>query len=268
MSMNDRLYTQRDLAAALRALGVTDGQTVMLHASVKAVGKAMGGPNVILGALLHVLGIDGTLMMYAGWEDIPDFVLELPAPLREIYYAEHPPFDPAVARAVRANSVLAEFLRTWPGAVRSHNPEASMVAVGRRAEWITADHALDYGYGVESPLAKLVESEGYVLLLGAPLDTVTLLHHAEYLANIRHKQVIHYQCPILRDGQKIWVDIEDYHTGEAHDDYTFEQIVRDYLDTQRGQRGTVGDASAYLLEAKSLTAFAVKWLEDRFGDTT
>ncbi len=263
--MNDTLYTQRDLTAALRALGVTDGQTVMLHASVKAVGKVMGGPNVILGALLHVLGTDGTLMMYAGWEDIPDFVLELPPPLRELYYDQHPPFDPAVARAVRENSVLTEFLRTWPGAVRSENPEASMVAVGKRAEWITANHALNYGYGVESPLAKLVEIEGHVLLVGAPLDTVTLLHYAEYLATIRHKQVIHYQCPILRDGQKVWVDIEDYNTGEAHDDYTFEQIVRAYLDMGRGQRGTVGNASAYLLEAKCLTPFAVQWLEDRFG---
>ena len=53
-----------------------------------------------------------------------------------------------------------------------------MAAVGAQAEWLTRDHPSDYGYGPGSPLAKLVESGGKVLMLGAPLDTITLLHYA------------------------------------------------------------------------------------------
>lgn len=66
-------------------LGVDRGQIVMLHSSVKAVGPVICGPNVIIQAILDVLGADGTLMMYAGWQDIPDFVGELPPAERRIW---------------------------------------------------------------------------------------------------------------------------------------------------------------------------------------
>lgn len=259
------LYTCTDLVHDFKSLGITAGQTLMLHASVKAVGKVMGGPNVILQALLDVLGREGTLMMYAGWEDIPDFVLELPAQVRQRYYEEHPPFDPVIARAFRENSVLAEFLRTWPGSERSLNPEASMVALGKQARFLTENHSINYGYGINSPLARLVALRGHVLMLGAPLDTITLLHHAENLAHLRRKRVIHYQCPILRAGKKIWVDVEDYDTGNPHDDYTFDEIAHAYLDAEPSLQGNVGSANCHLFNAADLTTFAVHWLEERFS---
>lgn len=258
-------HTPGQLVNHLKALGIAPGQIVMLHTSVNAVGGVMGGPNTILQALLESLGTDGTLMMYAGWQDIPDYITELPAEVQQVYYEEHPPFDPATARAVRQNSALAEFLRTWPGAQRSLNPEASMVAVGARAYDITRDHPLNYGYGPGSPLAKLVEWGGHVLLLGAPLDALTLLHYAENRARMRHKNIVHYQCPILQDGRTVWVDVEDFDTGEAHEDYTFEQIAQDYLALNRARQGKVGDARSFLFDAADLTAFAINWLEQHFG---
>ncbi len=258
-------FTPAHLVSDLRRLGLQPGQTVMLHASVKAVGAVLGGPNSIIQVLLDMLTPAGTLMMYAGWADIPDFIDDLPDSVRQTYIDHHPPFDPATARAVRYNSVLAEFLRTWPGARRSLNPEASMVAVGAQAEYLTADHPLNYGYGAGSPLAKLVERKGQVLLLGAPLDTLTLLHHAEFRARLRHKNVVHYRCPILRDGQRVWVEIEDYDTGDPHDDYSFEAIAQDYLSAGQGRQGQVGNAACYLFDAAPLVDFAVDWLEKRFG---
>src|SRR5690606_38159584 len=100
--------------------------------------------------------------------------------------------------------ILAECLRTWPGSRRSLNPEASMVACGARAAWLTEGHSLNYGYGPDSPLAKLVKLKGKVLMLGAPLDTITLLHHAENLARLRHKAVVRYSCPVMKGANKVW----------------------------------------------------------------
>src|SRR5215471_4850006 len=97
---NDRLVTHSQLVSDLKTLGVAAGQIVMVHASVKAIGKIVGGPNVIVQALLETLTPAGTLMMYVGWEDIPDFVTALPPALQQTYHAEHPPFDPRIARAV------------------------------------------------------------------------------------------------------------------------------------------------------------------------
>ena len=260
----DDLVTHSQLVNALKALGVAAGQLVMVHASVKSIGVIMGGPNVIVEALLDALTPAGTLMTYVGWEDIPDFVLNLPQAVQQEYYAEHPPFDARIARAVRDHGILAEVVRGWPGAQRSLNPEASIAAIGAQAEWLTRDHPLDYGYGAGSPLEKLVEARGQVLMLGAPLDTITLLHYAESRAQMRHKRIIHYSCPILREGTRVWVEIEDYDTGEPHGDYTFEEIAGAYLALGKGRQGMIGNAPSSLFDAADLSAFAITWLEERF----
>jgi aminoglycoside 3-N-acetyltransferase len=261
----DRPLTHSQLAHELKALGVAAGQIVMVHASMKAIGRIMGGPNVIAQALLDALTPAGTLMMYVGWEDLPYFVHDLPPALRQAYYDEHPPFDPRISRAVRDHGILAEVVRGWPSAERSLNPEASVAAIGAQAAWITQDHALNYGYGAGTPLEKLVEARGSVLMLGAPLDTLTLLHYAENRARMRHKRIVRYPCPILRDGARVWVEIEDYDTGEPHGDYTFDEIARASLAQGAGRQGAIGNALAYLFDAADLSAFAINWLEERFG---
>lgn len=77
MSSDRALITYSGLVEDFKTLGVAPGQVVMLHASVKSVGKIVGGPNVIIQALLSTLTPTGTLMMYAVWEDMPDFISEI-----------------------------------------------------------------------------------------------------------------------------------------------------------------------------------------------
>jgi len=81
-------------------------------------------------------------MMYVGWEDSPYNLAEWSIDRQRAYLDECPPFDPATPRACRRWSILTEYLRTWPSAFRSSNPEASCAAVGARARWITEDHPL------------------------------------------------------------------------------------------------------------------------------
>jgi len=258
-------FTQRQLIGDLQALGVGAGRVVMVHTSVKSLGPLMGGPPILMQALLETVTSAGAVMVYVGWENAPDFIDQLAPAARDAYYAEHPAFDPAIARAVRDHGMFAELVRTWPGAQRSLNPESSMVAVGAQAAWLTQDHPLNYGYGLDSPLDKLVRADGQVLLLGSPLENITLLHYAENRANLRHKNVVRYPCPILRDGQRVWIEIEDFNTSDPHGDYTFEQIARDYLTAGNGRTGKVGQAQCYLFDAAPLARYAIAWLEARCG---
>jgi len=162
------IVTRSQIVSDLKGLGVRQGQVVMLHASVKAIGWVVGGPDIVIQALLDVLGPGGTLMMYVGWEEDPYLTFALKEGRGEAYVAECPPFDPRRSRANRKWSILTEYLRTWPGAYRSDHPEASVVAVGAKAPWLTKDHPLHYPYGLGSPYAKLCELRGSVLLLGHP----------------------------------------------------------------------------------------------------
>ncbi|MBN1220210.1 MAG: aminoglycoside 3-N-acetyltransferase [Anaerolineae bacterium] len=265
------LITRSQLEHDLQTLGVGPGQTMMLHVSVRAIGWIVGGPDVVIQALLNLLTPAGTLMMYAAWEERPDDWWAWSPGKQAAYQAECPPFNPATSRAYRKWSILAEYLRTWPGACRSGNPGASMVAVGAHAQWLTRDHPLQYGYGPGSPLAKLCELDGYVLQIGVSPGALTLIHHAEHVANIPNKRIFRYPAPLLENGQRVWVTIEEYDTGDgvvegAGGDY-LEQIAIEFRQAGHGCQGRVGVAPAFLGRAAELNQFAVAWLERTFGST-
>jgi aminoglycoside 3-N-acetyltransferase len=268
------MITKTGLAHQLRLLGLEEGQTVMLHVSLHGIGWIVGGPDVLIQALLDVLGPDGTLMMYVSWEEwerVLVFGLDsMQGEKKKAYLEECPPFDPLTSRAQREWSILTEYLRTWPGAYRSDHPTASVAAVGARALWLTENHPLSYGYGSGSPFDKLCQCGGRVLLLGSPINTITLLHHAEHIARIPDKRIVTNRTPVLRNGQRVWVEFEEFDTcdgirdGFLSEEY-FNTIASDYLAAGNGRSGKVGDADSYLFEAAELVRFAVRWMERKWG---
>jgi aminoglycoside 3-N-acetyltransferase len=250
--------TRRSLAADLGALGLKPGDSVLVHAALRSVGKVLGGANTILDALRDAVGPEGTVLGYTDW-DGQDDVEDYPG-----LHDDAPVFDPLISRTVRDNGFFPELLRTTPGAIRSTNPGASMAAIGVKAAWFTAGHALNYGYGPQSPLGKLVEAGGKTLMLGAPLDRMTLLHHAEHLADFSPKRIRTYVTPMLIDGKTEWMSFEEFDTSNSPDglaDDYFATIVEAFLASGKGKRGTVGAASSVLVEAKEIVPFAVKWIE-------
>jgi aminoglycoside 3-N-acetyltransferase len=254
----------------LHGLGVRAGDTLMIHASVKSIGWVVGGPDVVLSAIMDVLTNAGTLMMYASWEEGPYTMEGWSEERKRAYLEECPPFEPASSRAYRKWSILAEYLRTWPGAFRSSNPECSMVAVGAHAEWLTADHPMNYGFGKNSPLDKLCQASGRVMLLGCPLSEVTLLHYAEYLAKIPNKPIVHYRQPVLIEERTQWVNVEELDSNKPmgrwkRDEDVFESLVKDFITANNIQSGRIGNARCFLFEANELNEFAVSWLEREFG---
>lgn len=265
------VITRSRLVSDLSKLGLVPGDTLMLHASVKTVGWIVGGPDIVIQALLDAIGPAGTLMMYVKCEEPLNEIEDWPENWQKAYLAECPPFDPNRTRAFRKWSILTEYLRTWPGAYCSNHPEARMAAVGAKAEWITSDHPLQFGYGAGSPLAKLCKIKGRILLLGPLFDSLTILHHAEHIADVPNKKTERYRWPILRDGKCEWIEFEQFDTsggivdlGPPNGDY-FLRIVEEYMTQATYATGRVGAAESYLFDARDLTDFAVTWLEERFG---
>lgn len=256
--------TRTGLREDLRRLGLEEGDLVMVHAGLRSLGPVLGGVNTVVQALQDAVGSRGTLMAYLDWElgvEPEDFE---DARLRD----EIPTFDKRTARATRDHGILAETLRTWPGAVRSDHPDAGMVAIGARAEWLCADHSFHYGYGPGSPLARLVEAGGKVLMLGAPLETLTILHHAEHLADLPGKRVIRYQRPLLVGGERRWVDFEEFDTREPVTDALrassvdpFTRIGEQCLAEGIGCSGSVARAVSHLFDARRLLRRGIEWLE-------
>ena len=123
----------------------------------------------------------------------------------------------------------------------------------------------DY-YGPGSPLERFVQAGGRVLRLGADLDTVTLLHYAEYLAPLPSKRRVRRHRLVLgRDGPEVRVvqclDDSDGIVDLPGEDY-FAVILREYLATGRASTGIVGRATSELIEAADIVEFAVSWMAD------
>jgi aminoglycoside 3-N-acetyltransferase len=270
---NRRPLTRRQLIECAKALGTPPESAVMLHCSLSSMGYVVGGADAVVAGLLDTVGPNGTLMALAGWDHDSYDLHEWPEALRSAYLSDPPGFEPFVSESARDVGRLPERIRTWPGAATSIHPEARFVAVGRRAEWITKDQPLHHPYGPESPLAKLVKAEGWVLLLGAPLNTITLLHHAEELARVPNKKIVRYSAPVATRGGIEWLEIEDIDTSKGA--FPYEQVVgeRDAFDVIGeaaiadgiGERGRVGEAASYLFPARELVAFAVRWMERHFA---
>lgn len=261
-----QFWTRRDIRKHLQNLYLQEGDHVFIHAALRSIGPILSGPDAFIRSVLDVVGPQGTLLVYTDWEDF-DLIEDQPVPIE--MRSEVLPFDSASSRARRANGSIAELVRTFPGAKRSANPGASCAAIGFQAEWLVSEHALQYGYGEQSPFAKLVAAGGKVLMAGAPSDTMTLLHHAEHLAQIPGKRIRRYEAPILIDGAVAWTNIEEFDTSDPvieglRDDY-FADIVREFMLESEHYRGFVGDAESIVVPAKDMVAFAVAWLERRFA---
>ena len=127
------------------------------------------------------------------------------------------------------------------------------------------DQPWDDYYGPGSPLEKLAQWGGKVLRLGADPETVTVLHYAEYLADLPDKRRTRwdYLLATPKGPQQVWVECLDDLNGIADfagEDY-FAAIVGAYLAEGRGQAGPVGAAQAELLDAADLVAFGARWMK-------
>jgi aminoglycoside 3-N-acetyltransferase len=261
--------TRSRLIADLERLGVRPG-IAMVHASLSSLGWVVGGSQTVVEALLARLGPTGTLCAQASWEDIPFGHAGWPRDWQAAYEAEFPPFEPALSAAAPYEGRLAERIRTWPGAHRSANPAAGLAALGARAAELTAGHRLDDGFGRGTPYARLVEWGGQVVLLGAPLRSISQLHHAEAIAAAQ-KRWITYRLPLgeaewtaIREID-VWGGVYPYPTVLPDAAAPLAVIAAAALCAGIGACGRIGVAPAYCFPAAELTRFAVAWIEARFG---
>jgi aminoglycoside 3-N-acetyltransferase len=261
------MHSRGDLGRAFRDLGVARGDTLMVHASVRAIGDVAGGPDQIHLALKDALTPDGTLMMYASCPEFYDEVGRghLTADRERELLEKLPAFDPLTARAQRDNGTLVEFLRTYPGSLVNRHV-ARFVVWGRHARHLVSSQPWNYAFGRDSALDRFVELDGTILLLGCDHDTVTFLHYAEHIVDIPDKRVARYKVPVIEDGDRVWRDMEEFDTSDAGahpnwPDRFFARLVDTYLAQTDNRGGHVGDAPCFILDARGLLAFALPVME-------
>ena len=273
--MKVSMRTRADITTDLQRLGIQPGDLVMVHASLKAIADVEGGANAVVGALLDAVAPTGTVMGYASWDRSPYEETLNGAQMDEDIRRAWPAFDPATAGTYRGFGLLNQFLVQAPGARRSAHPDSSMVAIGPLADTLTTPHRLDQALGPGSPLERFVRLGGKVLLLGAPLGSVTALHYAEAVADIPGKRRVTYEMPMLgSDGLTVWERAENFDSNGILDCFAVDgqpdavdTIAEAYVALDRHRTGRVGDACCYLFDAQDIVSFGQAYLERHFGQT-
>lgn len=220
--------SRNQVTQQLLDLGVEPGGVLLVHTAFSRVRPVEDGPLGLIDALRAALGSHGTLVMPSMTDD------------------DDQVFDRATTPCVGMGIVADTFWRL-PEVLRSDSPHA-FAAVGPHAGRITAPHPFDVPHGLDSPVGRVYERGGQVLLLGVGHDSNTTIHLAESLAGVRYRREKH--LTILKDGKTTPVPYREI-------DHCCENfvLVDRWLDEWGLQhKGMVGHAAARLVRSRDIVA--------------
>ena len=224
------------LTQQLLELGVEPGGVLLVHTSFSKVKPIEGGPIGLISALHSALGSTGTLIMPS------------------MSYDDDHVFDKTKSHCMEMGVVADTFWRL-PGVLRSDNNHA-FAAVGPLADRILAPHPIDIPHGLDSPVGRVYEADGQVLLLGVDQTSNTTIHLSESLSGVRYGRDKY--ITILKDGIPTRFEYQEI----DHCCQNF-SLVDDWLDEHGLQkRGVVGNADARLIRSKDIVEVVTEQLKE------
>lgn len=256
-----KLVTPNDIKDALKKVGLKKGQVVMVHASLSSLGYVCGGAQSIIEALMDIVGEEGTIMMPTqSWKNLD--------PKTGVYWQEPEEWWPIIRENIPAYDkritptntmgAVSEMFRQWPGTLRSDHPARSVAAWGHYAKFLTENHDLSNIFGDNSPIGRLYNLDGQVLLIGVGYDKNTSLHLADARAEYPSKHTIVESSAILVDGKRVWKDYETL----AVDGEDFSSIGKEFELTGQVTHVSLGNGTLSFMKQRALVDFAVKWIEE------
>jgi aminoglycoside N3'-acetyltransferase len=227
--------SRAEVVDQLHQLGVGEGGVLLLHTSFRAVRPVEGGPVGLIAALRGALGPDGTLVM-PSWSGDDDH-----------------PFDPITTPTPPSLGVVADTFWRLPGVLRSDHFHA-FAAAGPEAARVTSDPLPLPPHIPESPVGRVHDLDGQVLLLGVGHDADTTLHLAELLAGVPYR--VPSYCTVLQDGRPVRIDYgENDHCCERFG------FADEWLRARGLQaEGRVGHAHARLARARDIVEVTLERL--------
>lgn len=171
------MISYRELVTALRAIGLSQTQPVLVHSALSSFGDEIrGGPDALIGALLA--SASGILMPTFTFRTI--LTPETGPQHNAIQYGRDKDanrmadfFTPDMP-ADRLMGILPEMLRKRPEARRSSHPILSFAGIG--LDELIASQSLDDPY---EPLHHLTDLDGQVVIIGVDQRVNTSIHYAE-----------------------------------------------------------------------------------------
>lgn len=255
---SDKVYTREILNKEFRKLGLKPGMNIIIHSSLSKIGWVTGGPVTVIYSLMDVITDKGTIIMPAHSGDYSNPENWSNPPVPEEWIEDIKKNMPAFKKEItptRGIGTIPEVFRTFPNVLRSYHPCFSFTAWGKNAKYVTKNHSLNYGLGDDSPLGKLYDLDGYILLLGVDYDRNTSFHLSEVRSKV--KKEFKNEAPILVDGKRVWKAFKDV----SFNSDVFNEIGRDFEKEYDIIEGKVGLATTKLFKQRKSVNFAENWIK-------
>jgi aminoglycoside 3-N-acetyltransferase len=162
----ERSVNEQDIKDGLGKLGLKKGDSVGVHSSLKSFGHVEGGPGTVIDALSETVGRNGNIVMSTHSANLgKDRRTPREIAMGVSWLYKILPYDPEKT-PVRTGTIPEAF-RKRKGVIRGSDPSNSVAALGPKAK--------DLSQGWH----KLLEMDGYILLIGVGLESCTAMHLAE-----------------------------------------------------------------------------------------
>ncbi len=207
--------TKESLAQNLYEAGLRHSDTVLVHASVSAIG-ADGGTHAILDVMEEYFCDEGLLvipsMTYTlihTWDPESERCKACQCPRKYCFAYGKGLNEPRVFRYDMPTCIggMANAFLKRPGVVRSLSVTSSVAAKGRGAMAFTGGHELcESGCAKGSPWERLILGNAKILLLGVPITKMTFLHGVAEWARQSKYYSRPFQMPIEvydKDGRRV-----------------------------------------------------------------
>ena len=180
-----KIVTSDDIMQAFGRLGISAGDIVLIHSSLKSLGALEDGAETVVQGVESLLGKEGTLVMPT--LSIIDFTNSY-----KTWYMDKP----------SDVGYLTEYFRKLPYVYRSNQATHSVAARGRKAYELTFEHTAygphlcpfgEYAFAESSPWVKMYKADAHIVFLGVNLTYNTMKHVVEakfveyLLANIQDR---------------------------------------------------------------------------------
>jgi len=166
----NQVITKQEIISGLLKLGLTQGSIALVHSSLSSFGYVDGGVDIVIDALLEIVGEEGTIMVPTLTGNSQQNAIIPPI------------FDPINTPCWTGK--IPEAFRHRKTAARSLHPTHSVAAIGKLAKYLIASHeTCETPCSIKSPYGKLVKLGGYILLIGCMHSSSTILHLVEEVAN-------------------------------------------------------------------------------------
>ena len=235
--------TKAEILRGLRAFGIVPGDALLVHSSLKSMGRVEGGADTVIDALIEAVGPDGIIA-------VPTHTASDARPEDSQPDYKPDPFHPA--KTVSRTGLITEMLRKRPEAVRSLHPTHSVAAIGRGADEMVRFHGPESHFGRHTPYGWLVRRGAKILLIGVKMNSNTLIHMIEDLADM----------PSLSDNRVV-VEDDDGTVREivvhgaplGHRDFYYRRLVSKAEKALRARGavtdGKIGAADCMLVDAQT-----------------